>query len=474
MIVNPDSAIVVQPPIGVEAAWAAGWTPVEARLAVDAHKRGIFTYSWQLTIDVPAYPPIKAAVDQRLASPDGLPWTVDGASRAPGRLEREAAQELYDNWLERLRRSTLRDLAMMGFSVWRHPRTIDPDTQRTEIRSVERWPLAAVGYTPYPMLGVIGYYAIIRGGTRIQLPRPGTTDGDWTVVGEGDQPHLDGAICSLDVSFTAGQIMERARANLGKTMGRASPIGEMPPGTPLEDKNGQTPEAAAMQTVVAGLGTDIAGALMPSGAKITKFEVGTAAIGYFHESLLDRILHVALAVLGRGGALAKTDAQYQGMAELEVPEDLIRRDVRALERSVSALFALLARSNAGLGVETPRLNGHFPDTEQDARIKAKQEREIAESAKLAGYHAAVQAERANGFDFVGPDGQARLNAIAARCGVIAPSLPPQGLPPVLVKVPPTTTTLVPESEVPAPAGHALAAPTPGPGPAAKPGIAAEA
>ncbi len=423
------------PPLGADAALAAGWTPEEGRLAVDAHKRGTLLWSWQLAIDAPSYPPIKAALEQRLASPLGLPWEVEGPSRAPGRIETEAARGIWCRHLERLVRSTLKDLIMMGLSVWHHPTVVNPDTLRTEIApfmiggdedvyqvgrgGVQRWPISAVGYTATPIRGVIGYYAITQGGGVIQLPRPGESSEEWTVVGEGDQPHLDGAITALDQAFTGGMLAWRARLNLGSTAGRASLLMMLPPSVPT-----QTTDASGLPTrgisedaqeVLAAVGTEQANAVFPNGTTFEKFELAmTGAADFFHTDLLDSILMVALAVMGRGGALAKTDAQYQGPAEMDVPESLIRRDVRAIERAASGLFAMLTRANAGSRVKSPTLCGHLPDTDQETRYQ-----DLANRRKL--YLEELAAEKALGI----PMTQEHADELALEYDVLPIVVPPQ-------------------------------------------------
>jgi hypothetical protein len=405
MTAIPPKVTALVPPLGSDAVWAAGWTPAEARLAVDQYRRGTFRWGWQLSIDAPGYPPIKSAIEQRLATPCGLPWGVEGGERAPARLEVEASRAIFHEHLARLVRSSLRDLAMCGLFVWHHPLVTDPETLRTTVApytaaapagvfetpgpawgvpvgGVQRWPLSAVGWTAYPIRGVVGYYAIAQGNLWIQLPRPGTTEGEWTVGGEGDMPHLDGAICSLDMEFTAGMLARRARSNLGVSAGKASPYGTMPQDVPVHttDGNGnpvQGPGEDAAETLAA-MGSEQMGALFPHGFVLDKFELTTTgAAEYFTTDLKDSLLMVSLAVMGHGGSLAKTDAQYRSEKgrEVDVPEALTRRDVRALERAANGLFAMLAEENSGLPAErAPKLNGRLPDADQADRMKSEQER----------------------------------------------------------------------------------------------------
>lgn len=474
------------PPLGSDAVWAAGWTPQEARLAVDQFKRGAqMRWAWQLAIDATSYPPIKAALEQRLAIPSGLPWAVEGGTK----IERDAAEDIWAQHIERLVDSTLIDVSMLGMCVWHHPLVVDPETLRVSVApyfpgqivdmtlsppgvpvgGVMRWPLAAVGYTPYPLCGVIGYYAIAQGMRFVQLPRPGTTDGEWTVIGTGkggDQPHLRGAIVALDMPFTAGMLALRARSNLGVSAGKASPLGFLPDKVPVRTTNADgTPghgigEEAA--ETLAAVGSEQTAAIFPHGMDVKPFELTTTgAAAYFDTDLKASLLMVALAIMHHGGSLAKTDAQYrsEGGREVDVPEALNRRDVNAFERGVNGLFAMLARMNRELPPErAPRLSGHLPDADQDKRKLAQQAIAKGEAAKLAAFWGAVYVEREHCEIPATPDGQARLDTIAERCGVTAPRIPPEGLVPLLVKLPPPKVPITGE------AAEALPPPpTPAPG-----------
>jgi hypothetical protein len=484
-----------QPQPGSDAALALGWAWPAARHACDDHKRGTFELSWQLWLDMSSLPAIKAAVEQRLASPCGIPWKVTGPTRAPQRFETEAARSTWDRHLERLLPTTLSDVIGLGFSVWQHPSAVNPVTLRREIITVERWPLNQVRYTatPFPdvwnpgkwieryyaiqfgigptmgstlygpqdgrigALGMDGQYvqipeaAYLAGASGvwvrfIQLPRPGETDGHWTMIGEGDQPHMRGSILALDVSYVGGAILTRSGYNLSKTLGRQSPTMELPDGVMPN-----SPEGKDAGRVLADIGVSPHGGVFQHDAKLGAFSLTAQNADLFPAFKEGMLEDVELAILGRSGTMAKEDAQYVAAKGpvVRVPEKLIRRDVGVVEKGASLLFTTVARQNVA-DVDEIRLVGELPDTEQDERIAAKQGRDKAEADKLTAFHAAVKAERDNGFDFVSLEGQARLNLLAARCGVEAPTIPAAGLPPALVKVPPVTTTLVPETEVPPP------------------------
>jgi hypothetical protein len=318
-----------------------------------------------------------------------LPWTVEGPRRAPGRYERDAARVQWVAFFADMLEATLRDVIGLGLSVWKHTIAVNAATGRHEITELCRWPIAAVGWTSTPT-GLLDYdergelvasldrspcyYAITKGGKRIRLPKPGTSTERWTVVGKGPAPHLYGAVCAVATRYTSDGVSQKSRDNLGTAMGRAVPAYFMPDGVQMVDDAGNpTPEAEAAATVVAGMGTGRSGAVF-AGGKLDKYEVGSTTTGFFHEKLLDDLLRVSLAIMGRGGALAKTDAQYQGAAEMDVPESLIRADVELIQRAGSRLLSLVAAMNQeGVAIE---VCGNMPDTDQDVRRKDRADREL--------------------------------------------------------------------------------------------------
>jgi len=394
---------------GAGAAWAAGWTSIESNAAIDSHDTGSFVASWQLGIDAPRYSPISAALDQRTSPPRALKYQVTGV----GRFSRVDAVGLWEAHLHRLLDDSLRDVALLGFSVWQHPIRVN-EAGKHVVESVERWPLAAVIYTPTPFLGGSpGYYAVTREGY-IKLPKPGTTDGHWTVLGEGDTPHLKGAIRALSTSYVAGQHGERDRASLSATTGRAAPIAELPAGKDgaiitAEDEIGQS-----VGRVVAGLGRARVGAVVPNGTKITAFQITTSEAALFSVNLADRIKLVALALLGQSGTLVAGDGGvYTAPVFADVPESLVRRDVKVIETAANGLFAVLTMLNYGSSAPAPTLCGPLADRDEEERL-------TAQALRFEAFHRALSAERANGFE---PD-EARVRELAVLYRVPPPRFPP--------------------------------------------------
>lgn len=396
---------------GVEDAWASGWTAVTARDAVDLHKRGTFTYSWQLSIDAPSYPPIRAALNQRIAAARSAAYSVEGPDRAPGRFETEAAEKLVEQ-IEDLERSTFRDLAMMGFAVWQHETRINPETLRREIVRIERWPLAAVERRSWSPDEPEGYFAITAAGKRIPLPKPGTTDGHWTLVGEGDQPHLDGAITALDTAFVAGQRGRMSYSKATDAAGRASPYAVLPEKMAVDSDEGR-----ATKKAIVAIGMTQIGAVFPHGVEIDKYEMASGTTPLFVPLSEQESKMVALALLGHAGTISQPDGQYTNPQAQAVPEDLARDNVNVFCGAVNAILRMLAAVNVGADAEPPVYVGVLPDSDHDARKKAEDERRKGRAERTKMLLEVIEAERK-----LGPVDQERIDTLAADFDVLPPKL----------------------------------------------------
>lgn len=419
-------------------AWAAGWTYASAREAVDAHKRGQFMRSYQLSIDIWAHPAIKAARDQRRSAASSVPYTLAGPERAPGRFEVEAAGALWQGQIARLVEDTIDDCAVMGFGVWQHP--IELIEGRYVCQDVSLWPLscvelgAAILASPGAVFEPDRYYARTASGEYVPLPRPGETDLHWTVFGVGHQPHLRGAIVALDLAFVAGQLGRRAMAKMLNTIGRTSPVGELPEGVPIRLPDGaENPIATDFLDTLSAMGETQAAAVHAKGGRIYGYEVTAQTGQLFPQWMSIAAQEIQWALLGHDRAIAEGDTYTDPKAQ-SIPQDLARRDVACIERGASALLTGLARMNVER-CGPIEVRGHLPDTDQDERLRAENERRAADdahaAAQLAAGKAAAEqlvAERAAGLLV----DEARIGVVYGVARFPAPGLaataPPQAQP----------------------------------------------
>lgn len=417
---------MVQYQPGAAAAWSSGWSYETASGAARSHMRGCFGPSYQLGTDMWSLSPVKAAREQVIAACAALPWTVGGATRAPGRIEVAAASALWSSQMARLLDETMDDLAMQGFAVWQHPiSVVDTDAgPRHVIERVELWPTSCVefisGWSNLPD----GYYAIARGGVRIPLPRPGETDGHWSLIGSGSRPHTRGAIVALDLEYVATKMGRRAMAKLVNVIGKSSVTGTLPPEIKLMVDGALSPEAAqAIDTMVA-MGETQEAALFPNGLDVKPFELTSNTAPLWPEWLKVGVRFINWALLGHDSATMEGNV-YKDPFSQAVPEDLARRHVGAVERSASALMTLLGSLNAGPKAGPIEVVGHLPDVDQAERVKAENAAREADdkhaAAQLAAGKAAAEqltAERAAGVVV----DEARVASVYGAAGVPVPAL----------------------------------------------------
>lgn len=443
---------------GAARAWTTGWRYDTARKVVDDAVRGYFVGSYQLGIDISAHPAIKAAREQRVAAATSLPYTIAGPDRAPHRFETDAAIALWSQ-AQRLLDETVDDVAIHGFAVWQHPVDIIETEQgpRHIIREIERWPLSCVEHGSAiladPKAGPYApdrFYArsaaaVNPDGTPadrpryVLLPRPGETDLHWTVFGTGDFPHRRGAIIALPMCFVGGQLGRRAMAKMLSTIGRTSPIGELPENIKTLDVKedgtvSENPIATDMLEALVAVGETQTAMIHMKGARVYPFEVNAQTGNLFPQWMQIDAQAIQWAILGHDRAIAEGDTYTDPKAQ-SVPQDLTRRDVGAIERGFSALVTGLARMNAER-CGPIELRGHLPDVDQDDRRKAENERRAADDAHRAAQLAAaglaaaqVKLERDAGL-LVDADRVAYLYAVAGVEGAKLPAGTPDKVPEV--------------------------------------------
>jgi len=421
---------------GSARAWAAGWDYATARAAIDAHLRGSFASSYQLAIDLNRHPAVIAARRQVRSAMTALPWVLRGPTRAPQRYETEAAGEVWAQ-IRGMLGDIADDLRVMGFAVLETPLdVVETETgPRYAVTEARLFPLACVEHgsaiTADPKAKPFDpdrYYARGADGTYHLLPLPGETDGHWTVIAERvNAPHRRGAIIACDLEYVASQLARRAWAKLQNTLGKKSPIGELPAEIPIKTEAGdENPVATDFQSMLEAIGeTQVAG-IRPAGSKVDMLEA-TATTGDLLPQSVDASCRMfALALLGHDSGVTRGSTVYTDPRAQSVPEDLNRDAAGAVVASVGELLTFLARLNCAECAPIT-LDPQIPDSDQDMRREEVQKRRAADDAHRAamldaGAKAAAQlaAERAAGAIV----DDARVVQVYALAGVEPPALAP--------------------------------------------------
>ena len=383
--------------------FSSGWTPPEGRDAVDLHDTGTFFRSSVLGTDAKRHAAIMGALRQRRAPSEGLSWRFEGSSRAPGRFAVEDAETIWETGVKPFLGEILDGLAMMGFCVLHHPWRID--ARGLLMPRVRVWQHAAITWEEESETGPAGFYAWTTEG-KVWIEHGA---GLWTVVGKGTRPFLDGAVRAVWSEYIGGGLAWRDRLARSAAAGRAAPIAELREGVAVEDEIGKS-----VQKMVAQIGLPQRGGVVPNGTKVQAFSLDASDNGYFTALEADQLQRIALAILGQSGTLAKDGKVYTSPLFGDVAEYLVESDVGAIEQAFTAGLAapLIALNYPEVPArDIPRLVGPLPDTGEAERIKLFGDRLIA-------LHAAIEAEKKNGFIV----DQERVNALADRYGVPPPRL----------------------------------------------------
>ena len=398
--------------------YSNGWTPPEVRNAVTFHLRGMFWQSATLARDCIRYPPIKGAMEQRLAPAEKAKWSIqEDSGRAPGRFAREDLEVAWSDFRAVNFSEVLRDYAFMGLS-WIHVHMV-VDERGIEVPVLKRWPLEAVMWRPRSPAFAGGYYAITADSGLVRMVHG---DAHWFCIGMGERPHEVGAVASLGLSYVAGELSRRDRAGLSEAAGRAAPVAQLKEGVAVDSEIG-----LSMQDVIAEMGRGRKGIVVPHGTNVSPFQI-VSDTSFFREALADEIALVSFALLGQAGTMAPGagGGVYMAPAFGAVAESVIEKQHEVIERGFTeGLCVPLTAINypAIAREDAPRLVGVRPTS----AAEAKSEGELA--LQLA---AAVKAQRDAGLEPTQED----VDALAERMRTRTIKL---GEKPRQVPPPPSTT-----------------------------------
>jgi len=398
-----------------------GFDLARARAAIETHDIGLFIESSTLAVTSMRFGPVFAALGQAIAPALALPRIVTGGTRG---LARTLAGDVEAQLAPRrgllpspyfpptLWGSAAIDLRLMGFAVLQHVYG-DPDPL-TGVRPIytRRWPTWAVQYRRWRRT----YVAITNDGPVDII----SGDGKFTLLGDTEEPHFDGAIRALAEEVLDGRLTQQARANYVDRYGSPKLIGTMPEKVPVRG-----PEGDAMFDAMATIRGPDGFGVIPHGAEVDWYSLSAQQSTVFKDSLENVWQYVAAILLGSDGTMSPSTGVYSAPIFAGVRRDLIDRMLKAMVRGVNLghvapwlafnfLASIEEQRARGIWVD-PVLDIPLPDPDADARMKSYAER-------VEKLHTIVKQERDAGFQVT----QERVNQLAEKLDVEAPVLAPAG------------------------------------------------
>ncbi len=283
-----------------------GWTVDRIRAAISLHDQGMFVESSSLAIVSSRFGPVYAALSQAIAPGLALPRHVNGGTRGLARLLRDeieaqiapragllpSAQFPPTVW-----GSVQLDLAQMGFAVLQHVYG-DPDPM-TGVMPIytRRWPTWAVQYYRYRRTYVAltdqGPIDIVSG------------DGKFTLIGDTEEPHFEGAIRAAGLEVLDGTLVKQARASYVDRYGNPKWVGIMPEGVATRSPEGD----AYFEALLEIQGPNGFGAL-PHGSEYKVEALTSSQSSVFKDSLENVWQYVAAIYLGSDGTMTRGTGVY--------------------------------------------------------------------------------------------------------------------------------------------------------------------
>lgn len=392
-----------------------GWSIERIRNAIALHDQGFFLESSMLAVIISRFGPVFAALSQAIAPALALPRYVNGGTRGLSRLLREEVEaDLAPRkglmpsqyFPPTLWGSMSLDLVQSGFSVLQHVFGDEDDETGVRPLYTRRWPTWATQYYPYRRT----YVAITTEGP-IDIV---SGDGKFTIVGDTETPHLNGAIRAAGLEVLDGTLAKQARASYIDRYGNPKWIGIMPDKTPVHGPEGDA-MFDAMETIQGPDGWGV----IPHGADYKTAQMTSAQGSVFKDALDNIWQYIAAIYLGSDGTMSKgSEGVYTAPVFAGVRRDIVDRMLKSEVRGANQghvrtylVFNYAASIAAAPSFVEPVLDIPLPDPDADARIKSYAER----SAALVTQ---IKLERENGF----PPTQERVEQLAKAFDVDAPTL----------------------------------------------------
>jgi hypothetical protein len=355
-----------------------GWTPPEARFAIEFHLRGWPYHASSLKRHLARYAYVLGAWTQRTAPPLRTTWRHE-ASRGP----KYAVDDLDQIWAAQWRdtyEEKLIDMATLGGSPV-HVHWIDDVRAGVRRPVLKRWPHEAMFFRAASPAWPGGWYAITNDSGIVRM---NFGDGHWFQLAHGQRWHETAAVLALGELFVQGKLAERDEAGLSEAAGRASIVGVLPGDIAVGD-----PVGIAFQKMIAALGRARTATVVTHDSEVKPVQI-VSDTQFFDRYSMRQIVKVGLAILGKPGSMAPNDkGVYTPLVGYSVDEALTDKDHEA---TVRGWMGGLVRPY--LDVNAINSDAHLVgERYADANAKAKA---LAERATL---HASViGAQRAAGLD----------------------------------------------------------------------------
>lgn len=371
----------------------SGWDLDRVRNAIALHDQGHFLESSLLAIVATRFGPVFAALSQAVAPVVSLPRNIKGGTEGlSGVLRDEVEAQLAPSgglspspyFPSSVWGSAAILIRLLGFAVLQHVYG-DPDPE-TLVRPVytRLWPPWAVRYDryrkTYVALTMDGPVDIISG------------DGKFTLLGDTEEPHFEGAIRALASEVMEGTLVKQARSAYVDKYGNPKWVAVMPPGTAVN-----SPEGDAMFEALDELQSPDGVGVLPHGATYDTAQMEGGQNDVFDSALDNVWKFVAAILLGSDGTMSPSTGVYSAPIFAGVRRDLIWRVLMCIIRGINSGHIdpfLIFNYGASIAEDEdfvqPAIEVPLPDEAKEARLKAEAERHekfltIIEREKKAGF-----------------------------------------------------------------------------------------
>ncbi len=405
---------------------AYAWALSEIISARNAQMAGKFKQPARLAESMRTSAALSVAYGNRLAPLRSLDVEMVAAKGARGKAIAAEGDALFGRTGVGVNPDTLRDIhgCLVNHSIAIGCNVLTPreDGSRIDL-ALKYWPIEHVWWDAYART----YKTQVFDGPEEIITHG---DGRWVVFQEGEyEPFKNGAILAASGVWARCEFAVRDWAKSSLAHGMAKVVGEMPAGIALQNKDGITPEAAAMLDLLRGLMSgDCPVGIQPAGSKVDFVTNNSTNWQVFAELVTSAQKDAARIYLGTDGTLgAQGGAPGVDISQLfGVATTKVQGDRACIERGLqTGSIDVWAALNFGTSELAPKRLYKMPDADVDAvRSKTASQNSAFFTALKTAHDAGAQLS----IEYI--------NALADDYGVRPPDLK---MPPTLIPVPSITT-----------------------------------